>query len=110
MLKEPRHLLIHTHSREHNSKIVLGMIRYILTLHKLGIPTNLCTDLIMWKTVRGEKRDLLTSRNGVHDINRRNTSLNHLLGVLPLKGVNRLPLNILKVLSQDWWTAIHRLT
>ncbi len=78
MLKEPRHLLIHTHSREHNSKIVLGMIRYILTLHKLGIPTNLCTDLIMWKTVRGEKRDLLTSRNGVHDINRRNTSLNHL--------------------------------
>ena len=68
------------------------MIKHILLLYEGGLTTNLGTDLIVGETSSGEERDLLSSGDGVHDIDGRDTRLDHFLGVHSLIGVNRLAL------------------
>jgi hypothetical protein len=53
-----------------------------------------------------EKRDLLATSDGGHGVNGRNTSLNHFLGILSLKGINWLPLDIEKLFRKYGWSVI----
>ena len=65
----------------------------ILVLNEGSLTANLGTNFIVRKTGSREERNLLTTGNRVHHINCGNTSLNHLLGVLTLEGVNGLTLH-----------------
>jgi len=65
---------------------------HILVLDEGCLTANLGTDLIVGQTSSGEERDLLATGNGVHDVDGRDTSLDHFLGVLTLEGVNGLTL------------------
>jgi hypothetical protein len=68
------------------------MIHHVLLLHKRGLTTDLSTNLIVRKTGSGEEGNLLTSGDGVHDINSGDTSLDHLLRVNSFVWVNWLTL------------------
>ena len=65
---------------------------HILVLDEGYLTANLGTDLIVGQTSSGEERDLLATGNRVHDVDGRDTSLDHFLGVLTLEGVNGLTL------------------
>ncbi len=66
--EETRDLHIDSHSGEHDSEVLAGVIEGVLSGDERRLPANLSTDLIMGKTVSREKRDLLTTSNRVHDI------------------------------------------
>ena len=68
------------------------MIMHILSFDEGSLSTDLGTDLIMGKTGSGEERNLLSSGNGGHGINSRDTSLDHLLRVDSLVWVDGLSL------------------
>jgi len=70
------------------------MIMDILLFNERGLSANLCTNLIMRKTICREEGDLLSSSDGVHDINSGDTGLDHFLGVVSLIRVNRLSLTL----------------
>jgi hypothetical protein len=53
------------------------------------------------KTGSGEQWNLLTTSNGVHDINGGDSCFDHLLGVLTLEGVNGLSLNIKVIIKKN---------
>jgi len=98
----------YTHSSENNSKVLSGVIVDVLVLHKIGLSADLSTNLIMGKTIGREEGDLLSSSDGVHDINGRDTSLDHFLGVVSLIRVNRLSLDIKEIFSEYWGSMIDR--
>jgi hypothetical protein len=91
-LEETGSFHVDSHSSEDNSEVVIGMIVDVLLLDEGSLSTNLGTDFVVRKTGSGEKRNLLTSGDGVHDINSGDTSLDHLLRVNSLVGVNGLTL------------------
>jgi hypothetical protein len=68
------------------------VIHDILLLNEGGLTANLSTDFIVRETGSGEEWDFLTTGDGVHHINGRDTRLDHLLGVHSLIGVNGLAL------------------
>lgn len=82
------------------------MIKDILSLNQGSLSTNLSTDFVVGKTVGREKRDLLTSGNGTHDIDSGDTGLNHFLGVVSLVGVDGFTVNIEELFGQNWGTFI----
>jgi hypothetical protein len=65
---------------------------HILLFDERCLSTNLSTNLIVRKTSSREKGDFLSSSNGVHDIDSRDTSLDHLLGINSLERVDGLSL------------------
>jgi hypothetical protein len=81
--EESTRLHVHTHSCEHNREVLLVSIMYALCglLDETGLTTNLGCNFVMRKTGSGEDRDLLSTSDGVHCVDRRNTSCNHFLGV-----------------------------
>jgi hypothetical protein len=83
------------------------MIVDILVLDQGSLTANLSTNFIVRKTSRREEGNFLATGNGVHDINGGETSLNHLLGILTLVGVNRLTLDIEEILSEHWRSMIN---
>jgi hypothetical protein len=91
-LEESSCLHIDSHSCENNSEVFLGVIMNVLLLDKGSLSTNLGSDFIVRKTSSGEEGNLLSSSDGVHDVNSGDTSLDHFLGVHSLIWVNRLPL------------------
>ena len=64
----------------------------ILVLNKRSLTTNLSTNFVVRKTGGGEERNLLTSGNGVHDVDGGNACLDHFLGVLSLERIDWLAL------------------
>jgi len=84
------------------------MIINVFSLHEGGLSTNLSTNLIVGQSVRREQRDLLSSSNGVHHVDRRDTRLDHLLRVNSLIGVDGHTLDVQEVLSQDGWSVVNR--
>lgn len=82
------------------------MIMDILLLNERGLSANLCTNLIMRKTICREEGDLLSSSDGVHDINSGDTGLDHFLGVVSLIRVNRLSLDIKEVFGEYWGSMV----
>lgn len=78
----------------------------ILVLDKTSLTANLSTDGVMGKTSGREEWDLLSTSDGVHDIDGGDTSLDHLLWVISLIWINRLSLDIEEVFSEDGRTMI----
>jgi len=70
------------------------MIVDILVLDEGSLTANLGRNFVVRKTSSGEEGNLLTTGNGVHDIDGGDTSLDHLLRILSLIGVNGLTLKI----------------
>jgi len=89
-----------THSSENNGEVLFGVIVDILVFNERGLSADLGTNLIMGETVGREEGDLLSTGDGVHDINGGDTSLDHFLGVISLERVNRLSLDVEEVLSE----------
>jgi len=109
-LEETSSLLIDTHSGEDNGEVLLGVIVDIFVLNKGSLATNLGTNFVMRKTGSREEGNLLATGNGVHDIDGRDTGLNHFLGVLTLEGVDGLSLDIEEVLGEHWGSVVNRNT
>jgi len=91
-LEETSSLHIDTHSGEDDDEVLIGMIMDILMLDKRSLTANLGTDSVMRETGGGEEGNLLTTGNRVHNIDGRDTSLNHLLGIVTLIRINWLAL------------------
>ena len=66
----------------------------ILVLDQGSLTANLGTNGIMGETSGGEEGNLLTTSDGVHDIDGGDSSLDHLLGVVTLVRINWLALYI----------------
>ena len=83
LLKEASRFHIHTHGSEHDRKVVLMVVVHALGgfLDQAGLTTNLGGDFIVRKTRGREDRDLLTTSNRVHCVNRGDTRLNHFLRI-----------------------------
>ena len=90
-----------SHSSEDNGEVIFVVIMDVLLLHERGLSADLSTDLIMGETIGREQGDLLSTGDGVHDINGGDTSLDHFLGVISLVRVNRLSLNTFNNIKLD---------
>ena len=64
----------------------------ILVLNEGSLATYLSTDFVVGKTCCREKRNFLATSDGVHEINSRDTSLDHLLRIFTLIRVDGLAL------------------
>lgn len=93
-LEETSSLHIDTHSGEDEGEVLLRVIMHVLVLDQGGLTTNLGTNGIVRQTSGGEERNLLTTSDGVHDIDGGDSCLNHLLGVVTLERINWLALYI----------------
>lgn len=91
-LEESSGLKVDTHCCENNSEVLLGVIQDILTLDEGSLSTDLGTDFRVGKTGGREEWNLLTTSNGDHGINGRDTSLDHLLWINSLIRINGLTL------------------
>ena len=58
----------------------------------------------------GENRNLLATSDGVHDVNGRNSSLDHRLGVIAGRGVDRLAVNVEVRLRENLGSIINDLS
>mmetsp|Transcript_8400 Transcript_8400/g.12793 ORF Transcript_8400/g.12793 Transcript_8400/m.12793 type:complete len:334 (+) Transcript_8400:495-1496(+) len=99
-LEETGSLQVDSHSGEHNSEVLIRVIQDVLALDERGLSANLSSDFVMGETGSGEEGDLLSSGDGSHGIDGGDTSLDHLLGVDPLVGVDGLTLDVEELLSQ----------
>ena len=106
--EESSNLHVHTHCTENDGEVIIRMVENILSLDERCLTHDLCTDFVMWQTICREQRNLLTSSNGSHAIDSRNTSLNHFLRINSGVWVDRLTINVLEFLSEHWWTFINR--
>lgn len=74
---------------------------FALVLHKASLPANLCGNLVVRKTRSRKQRDLLSTSDGIHDIDGGDASLDHLFGVGPFSGVDGRPIDVQKRLCKD---------
>mmetsp|Transcript_21553 Transcript_21553/g.38515 ORF Transcript_21553/g.38515 Transcript_21553/m.38515 type:complete len:353 (+) Transcript_21553:505-1563(+) len=113
LLEEMSSFHVHTHSGENNGELVITLLLkmrlVVRPLDKTCLTTNLRSDIVMGKTGSREKRNLLATSDGIHNINSRNASLNHFLRVGTLGRVNRSTTDIQELLSKDVGAAINRL-
>ena len=77
---------VHTHRTEDDREVVLmSIVRTLvcdtLLLDKTGLSADLSGNLVVRQTGGGENRNLLTTGNGVHGVDGRDTGGDHLLGV-----------------------------
>ena len=76
---------VDTHGTEDDGEVVLVVIVNTLGgLDQTGLSTDLGGNLVVRQTSGREDGNLLTTSNGVHGVNGRDTSRNHLLGVFLL--------------------------
>lgn len=61
--------------------IVHALVRNTLLLDQTCLPANLGSNFVVRETSCGENGDLLTTSNGVHGVDGRDTGGDHLLGV-----------------------------
>lgn len=106
LLEETGSFEVDTHSGEDNSEVLLVVIVDVLMLNEGSLTTDLSTNLGVRKTGGREERNLLTSGNGSHRIDGRDTSLDHFSGVLSHVGVNGLTLDIEELLSEHRRTLV----
>mmetsp|Transcript_34043 Transcript_34043/g.50535 ORF Transcript_34043/g.50535 Transcript_34043/m.50535 type:complete len:228 (-) Transcript_34043:1446-2129(-) len=103
-------LHVDTHSSKDNSEVLLVTIDSVLLLHQRGLTRNLSGDLVMRKTGSREDRNLLSTGNGVHHIDSRDTGLDHGFRVITRRGVNGLSIDIKVGLSKDLGGRINDLS
>uniref|UniRef100_A0A182QVN8 Uncharacterized protein n=1 Tax=Anopheles farauti TaxID=69004 RepID=A0A182QVN8_9DIPT len=94
LLEETGRLHVHTHSGEHDGKVVLVLIQHRLTrlLHQTGLTTDLGGNFVVRQTGGREDRNLLSTGNRVHHIDGGDTGLDHFLRIDTRPRVDRLTL------------------
>uniref|UniRef100_A0A2M4D215 Putative secreted protein n=1 Tax=Anopheles darlingi TaxID=43151 RepID=A0A2M4D215_ANODA len=112
LLEESGRLHVHTHSGEHDGKVVLVLIQHRLTrlLHQTGLTTDLGSDFVVRQTGSREDGNLLSTGDRVHHIDGRDTGLNHFLGVDTGPRVDRLTLDVEEIFCQNWRSLVDGLT
>ena len=106
--EKPRGLCIHAHGREDYAEIRLGVVQHPLALHQLRLSADLCADLVVTETCRGEQRDLLASGDRVHHVDRTDPRLDHLFGVHTHVGIDGLALDIDHLLGKHRGALVDR--
>ncbi len=83
MLEESSSLHVDTHGREDDGKVVLVIVEngFSGKTDEGALPADLRGDFVMGQSVGREDWNLLASGDRVHDVDGRNTGLNHFLGV-----------------------------
>mmetsp|Transcript_11489 Transcript_11489/g.16244 ORF Transcript_11489/g.16244 Transcript_11489/m.16244 type:complete len:222 (-) Transcript_11489:482-1147(-) len=85
---------VDSHGTEDNGKVLFMSIYSIFLLHKRCLTCNLGCYLVVRKTCSRENGNLLSTSNGVHNINSRNTGLNHSLWIIARGWVDGLSVNV----------------
>jgi hypothetical protein len=93
LLEETSCFEVDTHCCKDNSEVILVSIENVLMFDEGSLTTDLSTNLRVRETGSREERNLLTSSDGSHSINGRDTSLDHLSGILSLVRIDRLTLS-----------------
>lgn len=106
--EETGDLHVDSHCCEHHTEVFLTVISHVLALDQGCLTHDLGTDFVVGQTVCRKQRDLLTSGDGSHDVNSRDTGLEHLFGVDSLARVNGLTLDVEELFSKDWWSLVDR--
>mmetsp|Transcript_7860 Transcript_7860/g.10304 ORF Transcript_7860/g.10304 Transcript_7860/m.10304 type:complete len:283 (+) Transcript_7860:776-1624(+) len=101
---------VHTHGTKHDGKVFFVSIHGVFLLHQRGLTGNLSSYFIVRQTSSRENGNFLTAGDGVHDIDSRNTSLDHSLGVITRRRVNRLTIDIKISFSQYLGSLINHFT
>mmetsp|Transcript_9925 Transcript_9925/g.23506 ORF Transcript_9925/g.23506 Transcript_9925/m.23506 type:complete len:392 (-) Transcript_9925:217-1392(-) len=94
-------LHVDTHGTEDDGEVLLVSIDGVLLLDEGGLAGNLGGDLVVGKTGGGEDRDLLSTSDGVHDVDGGDTGLDHGLGVVTGGGVDGLSVDVEVGLRHD---------
>lgn len=96
LLEEPGRLHVDTHGREHDGEVVLVVVHDGLAgdLDETGLSTDLGGDFVVRQTGGGEDGNLLTTSDGVHDVDGGNAGLDHLLGIDTRPWVDGLALKV----------------
>jgi len=110
LFEETGSLQVDTHSCEDNGEVLIRVIEDILALDEGGLTADLRTNIVVRKTGSGEERNLLSSGNGGHGIDSRDTCLDHFLGVYTLVWVDWLTLNIEEFFGEHWGSMIDWVT
>ena len=94
LLEESSGLHVDSHSGENDGEVILVIIqnRFSGQANQRSLTTDLGGNLVVRETVGREDGDLLASSNRVHDVNGRDTGLNHFLGIDSRVRVNGLTL------------------
>ncbi|KAH3660774.1 hypothetical protein OGATHE_005106 [Ogataea polymorpha] len=109
LFEETRRLQVDTHGGKNNTEILLMAVLNILGWsHQSCLSTNLGCDFIVRKTRSRENRDFLSSGDGVHGVDSRNTSGNHLLWVDTSKWIDRRSVDVKVVFSKHTRAIIDR--
>mmetsp|Transcript_3540 Transcript_3540/g.4824 ORF Transcript_3540/g.4824 Transcript_3540/m.4824 type:complete len:212 (+) Transcript_3540:1589-2224(+) len=101
---------VNSHSSENDCKVLFVSINSIFLLHEGGLTGNLCCNFIVRQSGGRKDWNFLSTSDGVHDIDRTNSCLNHCLWVIPTGRVDGLSVNIEVGLSKNLGGAIDDLT
>ena len=88
-------IILNTHCSKHNGEIFIGISTQRCLTH------DLCRQLIMWKTVSGENRKLLSTNQGGQTINCRNTGIDVVTRILTGNRVQRQTIDVQAYLRCD---------
>ena len=108
--EEPRGLHVHTHGSEHHREVVRMPVERIFQGHERRLAHDLRGDFVVGQAGGREERDLLSSGHGVHDIDGRDSGLDHGLGVVSRGGVDRHTHDIQVVLREHGRRAVDLLS
>jgi hypothetical protein len=98
--------LIDTHSSEDDAEI----FGFTVLLDETGLTHNLGSDVVVGETSTREERNLLTTRNGGHDIDGGDTSANHFSGIDTSTRIDGDTSDITVLFGDDWRATIDRNT
>mmetsp|Transcript_36427 Transcript_36427/g.79689 ORF Transcript_36427/g.79689 Transcript_36427/m.79689 type:complete len:350 (+) Transcript_36427:640-1689(+) len=104
--EESRGFHVDAHGAEDNAEIFCRVVHNVLALNERRLSADLCGDLVVWQTGRGEQRKLLTSDNGVHHVDGANASLDHLLWVHSRLRVQRSSVDVAELLGKHSRTLV----
>jgi hypothetical protein len=113
VLEEAGSFHVNTHSSENNVEVIFVVVldgRVTLKLDETSLSANLGGNFVVGQTGGRENGNLLTTSNGIHAINGRDTSLDHLTWVDTRVWVDGLTLNIQEILSKNGGTLIDGLS
>ena len=97
-------IILNTHCSKHNGEILIRISAQRSLTH------DLCSQLIMWKTVSGENRKLLSTNQGGQTINCRNTGIDVVTRILTGNRVQRQSVDVQADLRCDLTKTIDRLS
>ena len=83
-----RYVIFDTHCRENNGKI------FIRVLSQRSLLYDLCSQLVVWKTISGKDRKLLSSDQGGQSVDCGNTGVDIVSGIFTCYRVQRQTIDV----------------